>query len=282
MMFAYQLTEAFRAEGQRAAHGLRRLRASAVLKLAVLVLGLGAWDSGLSAAPAAITNRPAPASLDESSFKLITQNNIFNPKRYKGYTRTERPSGNQKPRADYFALVGIMNYEKGSFAFFEGSSSQYQKIAKASDSIAGFKVIGIESNAVQLVSGTNTVAMPIDMQMRREEGSSDWKLALRTDTVVASYDRSDRSRNDRNDRNGRSRFNNSRDNVSRDNFSQFQPPTDGTNQAPDVMTAGSDAVGSDSPDFPPPPDAVSDQGSGTNEDPVLRLLRLRRERESNP
>ena len=76
-------------------------------------------------------------------------------------------------QGDYFALVGIMSYDKGPFAFFEGSRSEYSKVAKPNDSIAGFKVTGIESNNVQLVSGTNTVAMPINMQMRREEGTSE-------------------------------------------------------------------------------------------------------------
>lgn len=184
-----------------------------------------------------------------------------------------------------------MSYDKGPFAFFEGNRSEYSKVAKPSDNIAGFKVTGIESNSVQLVSGTNSVAMPINMQMRREQGASEWKLSPRSDTYIASYDRNDRSRYDRNDRNGRNRYNNNnnyRDNrnyYQRDNNNDsFQPPmADGTNQPPEVMVTGQDTF-EPPPDFPPPPDVEQGQarGSDSNEDPVLRILRLRREQENNP
>jgi len=33
-----------------------------------------------------------------------------------------------------------MSYEKGPFAFFEGSSSEFQKVLKQDDTIAGFKI----------------------------------------------------------------------------------------------------------------------------------------------
>jgi hypothetical protein len=241
--------------------------------------GLGAtvfavFLSCAGSSAAGTTNR-----LDETSFKIVKDNNIFNPKRYPGAIPRIRENINQRPQADYFALVGIISYDQGPFAFFEGSRSEYSKVAKPSDSIAGFKVTGIESNSVQLVSGTNAIAMPINMQMRREEGATEWKLAARSDTYVASNDRNDRSRYDR----GRNRNNNYRDNRDNNNTNiQIPVAADNTNQAPDVIVGPDGFV--PPPDFPLPPDAAAEQGQGsdTNEDPVLRVLRLRRERENNP
>jgi hypothetical protein len=94
----------------------------------LLLLGLWTLDSGLGTLSAAPTN-----VLDEASFKPITQNNIFNPRR-----RGRKPDGPiQAPRTnpvvDWFALVGIMNYDKGLFAFFEGSKSAYSKVEKPGD-----------------------------------------------------------------------------------------------------------------------------------------------------
>ena len=47
-------------------------------------------------------------------------------------------------QADSFSLVGIIGYGEGRlagvYAFFDGSSSQYQKTAQLNDSIATFKV----------------------------------------------------------------------------------------------------------------------------------------------
>jgi hypothetical protein len=244
--------------------------------LAIVTLCLAQARPSL-AATTATTNKTS--TLDQASFKIVNDNNIFNPKRYAGFQPRQGTTRTQPRQADYFALVGIMQYDKGPFAFFEGSRSEYSKVAKPSDSIAGFKVTAIESNSVQLVSSTNTIALPINMQMRREEGSTEWKLAARSDTYVASNDRTDRSRYDRN---GRNRNRDSRDYNQRDNNNTLPAPVvpDGTNLGPDVMVIGPDTI--EPPDFPPSDAAVEGQGSGTNEDPVLRLLRLRRERESNP
>jgi hypothetical protein len=177
---------------------------------------------------------------------------------------------------DFFALVGIMSYEKGPFAFFEGSSSEYRKVAKPGDKIADFKVASIEESSVKLMSGTNTTVMPVNMQMHRENGGS-WSLSLRSETLVASSDRSGRSDRSRYDRNGRGRSSDSRN-----SFSQTQPGTDGTNQVSDVLSAVQQMFQQESQPDGPPPDSIVDEGSDTNEDPVLRALRLRREQENNP
>jgi hypothetical protein len=151
------------------------------------------------------TNRPA--SLDYASFRVIAELNIFDPNRV--------PSGPrpvQGPSAEYFTLVGTAHYEKGTFAYFSGSSSKYEKQLKVSDSIAGYKLTDIGANSVKLAgaatnsaadpvklagAATNTVAgsvklagatndieLRMGMQMRREE-TGPWQLAAAPSSSAA-------------------------------------------------------------------------------------------------
>jgi hypothetical protein len=73
-----------------------------------------------------------------------------------------------------------MSYEKGLFAFFDGTSSDYRKVLKTQDAIAGYKVMDIAPNQVKLASGTNEVTLPVGMQMRRKEEGG-WTLSTRAE-----------------------------------------------------------------------------------------------------
>src|SRR5439155_22205961 len=68
-----------------------------------------------------------PGRLDLESFRLIWERNIFAPNRspFNRVTRSAPPAPRERGRrrSDSFALIGTMSYEKGRFAFFEGSSS---------------------------------------------------------------------------------------------------------------------------------------------------------------
>ena len=74
---------------------------------------------------------PAPAlendmiSFDE--FKIITQRNIFDPNRSAPGQRRRDQDRPRPTRIDYLNLVGAMSYEKGRFAFFDGTCSEYRK-----------------------------------------------------------------------------------------------------------------------------------------------------------
>jgi len=111
--------------------------------------------------------------LSYSDFRLITERNIFNPRRYphSGPQRAQPAT-----QVDAFTLVGTMTYDKGPFAFFEGTSSAYRKVLKLEDSIAGYKVTNIAFNSVKLANQTNQVELAVGMQMRREENGP-WHLA---------------------------------------------------------------------------------------------------------
>jgi hypothetical protein len=117
----------------------------------------------------------APARLDYNSFRLISDRNIFNPNRYarsSGRTRTEsRPAS----RVESFTLVGLMAYEKGLFAFFDGTSASYKKTLEANGAISEFKISGLSPDQVKLVSGTNEFTLRVGTQVRRED-EGDWFL----------------------------------------------------------------------------------------------------------
>ena len=113
------------------------------------------------------TNNGA-VTLDYAAFKVIVDRNIFDPNRYPH--RPGAPPVVSKPKSfDSVTLVGTMSYEKGTFAFFDGTSAEYKKALKLTDSIAGYRVTNIAPNAVKLTSGTNEVELRVGGQLRREE-----------------------------------------------------------------------------------------------------------------
>lgn len=143
-------------------------------------------NNGNSAAPAsfgAASSTNGASALDYSAFRLVADRNIFNPNRQPNRPDFARP----KPKAiDTFGLVGIMSYEKGTFAFFDGSSSEFRKALKANDSIAGYQLAAIDENWVKLVIQTNTLQMRIGGQMRRED-EGPWVLLSQAESTPANF-----------------------------------------------------------------------------------------------
>ena len=125
-----------------------------------------------------------PVVLDYAAFKLIVDRNIFDPNRFPHRPGEVRVVS--KPRSvDSLTLVGTMSYEKGTFAFFDGTSSDYKKSLKLTDSIAGYKIAGISPNAVKLAAGTNELELSVGAQLRREEDGP-WRLAGQSVPYVAN------------------------------------------------------------------------------------------------
>jgi hypothetical protein len=115
---------------------------------------------------------PAQGS-DEPAFRVVTERNIFNANRSGGQVRlpTQRPA-----RIEFFTLVGTMAYEKGVFAFFEGSSSEFTKVMKADSVIAGHKLVDIYASSVKLEADGKEIELPVGSQMRREDEGT-WHVA---------------------------------------------------------------------------------------------------------
>jgi hypothetical protein len=108
----------------------------------------------------------ASSRQDDSAFRIVSERNIFNANRSGGQVRlsTRRPT-----RVESFALVGTMAYEKGAFAFFEGSSSEFTKVLKTDGVIAGHKLVDILADAVKLEADGKILELPIGSAMRRED-----------------------------------------------------------------------------------------------------------------
>lgn len=111
------------------------------------------------------------SSTDFSTFQLIVERNIFNPDRYPHTTHYHHES-HEVPT---FSLAGTMSYRKGMFAFFSGTSGEYQKVLQQGGSIAGYTVAKITFDGVQLQSGGTNVDFKVGSAMRQEGGS--WELS---------------------------------------------------------------------------------------------------------
>jgi hypothetical protein len=136
--------------------------------LGVLAL---AFASGLAVS---VPGSNQPASLEFSTFQIITERNIFNASRGRGSGgATTEP---ENVRTDNLALVGTLTYEKGPYAFFDGSSSEYRAVLEPGKTIAGCTLVEIDPDAVKLTIGTNTVELRIGMQLRRQ-GQGEWQVS---------------------------------------------------------------------------------------------------------
>jgi hypothetical protein len=149
-----------------------RVIGAAALALAVLLL-----EATFAAAPRSAPTPSQPSTAgprDYASFKLIAERNIFNANRSRRSGRAS--SEERKPnRVDTVTLVGMLTYEKGPYAFFDGSSSDYRKVLGPGKTIAGYTIEEITGTGVKLNSGTNTVELQVGSQMRREEGG-EWHV----------------------------------------------------------------------------------------------------------
>jgi hypothetical protein len=123
--------------------------------------GKPAADSGV--APRADSTSPR---LDESAFRIVSERNIFDANRSGGQVRL---SSRRAARVESFKLVGTIAYEKGAFAFFEGSSSELTKVLKPEGVIAGHKLVDILADGVKLEADGKTMDLAVGSAMRRED-----------------------------------------------------------------------------------------------------------------
>jgi hypothetical protein len=121
----------------------------------------------------------APTKLSYDSFRTVSDRNIFNPNRYaRGSGRpTTRTSSTPAPRVESFSLVGILAYDMGVFAFFDGTKSDYKQALQANGQIGDYKVVSVSTEIVTLAAGTNTFDLKVGMQVRRED-EGDWFLSV--------------------------------------------------------------------------------------------------------
>lgn len=147
--------------------------------ITLMVVGGGLEVSAQSTNNPPATNSQLPRveavapQMDDSAFRIIAERNIFNANRSGGLVRA--PS--RRPGVvEFFTLVGTMAYQKGTFAFFQGSSSELTKVIKTNDVIAGQKLVAIDPNGVKLEADGKDVELPVGSQMRREDQGA-WQVA---------------------------------------------------------------------------------------------------------
>jgi hypothetical protein len=154
------------------------------LRWGAAVLGVGVF-----AVTAAETNEPGRSSF--SAFQVISDRNIFNPNRYaRSAPRTYTPRVTRHSTS--FTLAGIMSYSQGetpgTYAFFDGTSTELRKVLQPAGVIADFKVAAITFDSVTLQRETNQTILKVGMQMR-QESAGHWLLATQSlSSVRSSYD----------------------------------------------------------------------------------------------
>jgi len=124
-------------------------------------------------------------STDYSSFQVIPERNIFNPDRYPQFRPVQRV---ETPGTPTFALAGTMSYRKGMYAFFNGTSEDYQKALQDGGTIAGYTVTNITFDGAQLLAAGKVIDLKVGAAMRQSGDSwelarpGDWSLTPSTET----------------------------------------------------------------------------------------------------
>jgi len=148
--------------------------------------GLRDWrpSSGASSTNSAATN--GPAQTDYAFFKSVNDRNIFIPARVPNRPDSPRSSEpRRQPKVESVSLVGTLRYERGSVAFFDGSSPEFRKPLKPGDSIAGHQIVSVTDSLVRLVAKDQPVDLKVGSQLRREDDGP-WTLAAGTSSTSSS------------------------------------------------------------------------------------------------
>lgn len=157
-----------------------------------LIVSSSSGEAGANILTTANSDQPSvPANgFDLRSFRIIYERNIFNPNRSprsSGAPPVTRRETERRPvvRSESFALVGTMSYEKGSYAFFDGSSSQFRKVMQPDETIAGFKVTSVTPKCVTLEHEGKTIELSVGMQMSKSDEEKDWRMQERSESSAS-------------------------------------------------------------------------------------------------
>lgn len=162
----------------KSGHRHGRVRSAAVmaaLVTGVMLLGTAAFAQENTNQPVQAQTRPA--QVDYSTFRIITERNIFAARRSGRVTRGATPR--QQRQTETIALVGTLEAGNGPVAFFDGSSAEYRKAAKTGDKIAGFTITEINFKSVLLKSEQQNIELQVGTQMRLQDDGQ-WQAANAT------------------------------------------------------------------------------------------------------
>jgi hypothetical protein len=216
-----------------------------------------AGAAALLAAAFSVAAQPTNGT-DFASFQVISQRNIFDPNRV---PHTHYNATHTARVADSFSFLGTMSYEKGNFAFFDGTSPDFRKVLELNGDIAGFKVTALASKSVTLVSGTNEMILPVGTQVRRDDDGH-WAVS----TEPASFSGAGNSHAA-----GSGRHRRGQDGSARNNLSTISTTT-ADNSQPDDSTTTDSGTDTNAPD-------ASTLSSGGANDALTRLMQQRAQEE---
>lgn len=240
----------------------------------LLILTLAASPAGLAQQDGNAQDNQSPtlAEADLDFFRILYQNNVFDPNR-RPYrppeTQRERPVV-RTPEINSFSLNGIMNYDGKSLAIFNGSSSSYSGIKNPGDKVGDFILSKVLIDSVILVNpesedeNKQNFDLKIGEAYSREDGGP-WKKG----TASAPSGSSRRS------------FSSSRSSSrSSSSSSRFTPASSSSSQ--DYSTSSRDdeneSADDENADQEENMDGDSDSDGGSDADDILkRLLERRRQ-----
>ena len=129
-----------------------------------------------AATPVSASAKPVPTAAKGSfdSFRLIGDRNIFDPNRR---SRSARSAANEPaaPTGDTIALVGTMDYDQGTYAFFDSSDARYRQVLPAGGKLAEFVVKHVGARSVDLTRDGKVTSLQITQQLHRPDGG-EWTV----------------------------------------------------------------------------------------------------------
>ncbi len=117
-----------------------------------------------------------PSAYRFEDFAVVLKNNIFDAERRDRPPSRPAPPKPSPPAPDYFALTGTSRQfpDKKDFAFFTGSDREFRKVLETGQTIAGYVIETIGTNAITLSAADRTLDLVIGMEMFREPGG-EWE-----------------------------------------------------------------------------------------------------------
>lgn len=124
--------------------------------------------------------RPS-ARLDARALaRKVADRNIFDPDRQPRVRGESRPQTRPRPvvpaDAPELGLVGVLRFERGTFAFFDGNASEYRKTLQIDSVIAGHIVGAITPQSVTLsLSNRPPIQLRVGQRLRKDSEGA-WQL----------------------------------------------------------------------------------------------------------
>jgi hypothetical protein len=117
-------------------------------------------------------------------FQISAERNMSAPQSAGRPAETEAPS---KPTFDSLVLTGTMSYEKGRFAFFDGSNPYLRRVLKVGETIGSCVLTEIAFEQVKLKAGELELELPVGRCLLREKAGQ-WKLGAKADDLSPAVD----------------------------------------------------------------------------------------------